>query len=252
MDNEHVHHIHPIAYIESDFTEKFGIPRQSGLVEGLCAKVVMQPEYSQMDAFRGLEEYSHIWLIWEFSQGIEKTQKEENIWNPTVRPPRLGGNVRVGVFATRSPFRPNQLGLSCVKLDHIVQTKDKRVVLFVRGADLLDGTPIYDIKPYIPYVDSRPQAEGGFTKKTKDYRLQVECEDRWLKMLPEEKRAPLLGVLSQDPRPSYHNDGDRIYGMKFAGFEVKFQVRENVLKVKEIHTDRRMDYLLGEKRQYNE
>lgn len=226
--------IHPIAYVESDFSHKFGIPRQSGLVEELCARVVLLPEYSNPDAFRGLEEYSHIWLIWQFNQMKETDKETKGEWHPTVRPPRLGGNERVGVFATRSPFRPNHLGLSCVKLDKIEQTKDKRIALLVRGADLMDKTPVFDIKPYLPYVDSKPEAEGSFTKDTRNYCLKVECEEKWLKILPEEKRTPLLGVLGQDPRPSYQNDENRIYGMRFAGFEVKFQVKENVLKVTKI------------------
>lgn len=234
--------IRPIAYIESDFSQKFGVPRQSGLVEELRARIVVEPEYSNPDAFRGLEAYSHLWLIWQFSKVVQQEKKASkksmsegnNSWHATVRPPRLGGNVRVGVFATRSPFRPNHLGLSCVKLDSIQQTEDKRMVLWVRGADLLDGTPIFDIKPYLPYVDSRPEAKESFTNQTKEYALQVECDKTLLEKLPKEKQDALLGVLRQDPRPSYQNDSERVYGMSFAGFEVKFQVKDNVLQVTDI------------------
>ena len=213
-----------IAKIHSDFTAKFGIPRQSGLVQELSAQIIFEPEYRNPDALRGLEDYSHIWLLWEFSESIRKD------WSPMVRPPRLGGNKRMGVFATRSPFRPNPVGLSCVKLDHIEQTS-QGPVLHVLGADLLDGTPIYDIKPH---VDSHPEAVGGFAADYEDYHLEVECSEQLLSLIPQEKRKAVLGILAQDPRPSYQTDPNRIYGMEFAGMEIKFQVVENTLTVCQI------------------
>ena len=218
----------PVAKIRSDFPEKFGIPRQSGVVESLEAKIVFEPEFRVMDAVRGLEDFSHIWLIWEFSEAVRDT------WSPTVRPPRLGGNVRMGVFATRSPFRPNPIGLSCVKLLKVEQDEALGPVLTVAGADLMDGTPIYDIKPYIPYADCHPEAVGGFTTKVDMKPLTVDFPADLLTKVPEEKRDALIGVLEQDPRPRYQKDPGRVYGLSFAGLEVKFSVEAQILAVKEI------------------
>ena len=218
----------PIAHIKSDFSEKFGIPRQSGLVEELTAAVVFEPEYRDPSALRGLEGFSHVWLIWEFS----KARREG--WSPTVRPPRLGGNVRLGVFATRSPFRPNPLGLSCVRLLEIRQDRAQGPVLVVAGADLMDGTPIYDVKPYLPYADCKPDAVGGFAARPKGADLAVDCSPALLDRVPEDKRAALLAVLAQDPRPQYQDDPERVYGMAFAGLEVRFQVAGERLTVTEI------------------
>ena len=218
----------PVARIRSDFPEKFGIPRQSGVVESLEAKIVFEPEFRVMDAVRGLEDFSHIWLIWEFSEAVRDT------WSPTVRPPRLGGNVRMGVFATRSPFRPNPIGLSCVKLLKVEQDEALGPVLTVAGADLMDGTPIYDIKPYIPYADCHPEAQGGFTTKVDMKPLTVDCPSELLEKVPEGKRDALIGVLEQDPRPRYQKDPGRIYGLSFAGLEVKFSVEDQALTVKEV------------------
>ena len=216
----------PIAHIKSDFSEKFGIPRQSGLVEELTAAVVFEPEYRDPSALRGLEGFSHLWLIWEFSRSRG--------WSPTVRPPRLGGNKRLGVFATRSPFRPNPLGLSCVRLVEVRQDRALGPVLVVAGADLLDGTPIYDVKPYLPYADCKPDAVGGFAAQPKGADLEVDCPPELLEIVPEGKRAALLAVLAQDPRPQYQDDPDRVYGMAFAGTEVKFRVAGGRLRVTEI------------------
>ena len=218
----------PVARIRSDFPEKFGIPRQSGVVESLEAKIVFEPEFRVMDAVRGLENFSHIWLIWEFSEAVRDT------WSPTVRPPRLGGNVRMGVFATRSPFRPNPIGLSCVKLLKVEQDEALGPVLTVAGADLMDGTPIYDIKPYIPYADCHPEAVGGFTTKVDMKPLTVDFPAELLEKVPEEKRDAIIGVLEQDPRPRYQKDPGRIYGLSFAGLEVKFSVEAQALTVKEV------------------
>ena len=216
----------PIAHIRSDFSEKFGIPRQSGLVEELSATVVFEPEYRDISALQGLDGFSHLWLIWEFSK--------VRGWSPTVRPPRLGGNRRMGVFATRSPFRPNPLGLSCVRLREIRRDRALGPVLIVAGADLLDGTPIYDVKPYLPYADCRPDAVGGFAARPKEADLTVECPPALLDRVPADKRAALLAVLAQDPRPQYQDDPERVYGMAFAGLEVKFQVAGERLTVTEI------------------
>ncbi len=218
----------PIAHIRSDFSEKFGIPRQSGLVEELTAAIVFEPPYRIPEALRGIEGFSHLWLIWEFSQARREG------WSPTVRPPRLGGNKRLGVFATRSPFRPNPLGLSCVRLVEVKQDRNLGPVLTVAGADLLDGTPIYDIKPYLPYADCKPDAVGGFASIPKGADLAVDCPQKLLEAVPEDKRAALLAVLAQDPRPQYQDDPARVYGMVFAGLEVKFQVEGDVLTVVEI------------------
>ncbi len=222
--------IQPIAYMQSDFGGKFGIPRQSGLVDALRSTIVFQPEYRNADALRGIEGFSHLWIIWQFSQAVGKE------WSPTVRPPRLGGNTRMGVFATRSPFRPNNLGLSCVTLLGVERTEDLGTVLHVGGADLLDGTPIFDIKPYIPYCDCHPNALGGFTQEAGDYLLQVDFPAELLGVLPEEKRDAAVGVLSHDPRPSYQQQPGRVYGMTFAGCNIRFTVEDGVLHV--ISTER--------------
>ena len=217
--------VNKIAQIHSDFPSKFGIPRQSGIADALKATIIFEPEYRDANAVRGLEGFSHIWLIWQFSKAVGKA------WSPTVKPPRLGGNTRMGVFATRSPFRPNNMGLSCVKLEHIEYSRDKGPILYVSGADLLDGTPIYDIKPYLPYVDSKPEAIGGFADQHKTYELQVIFPQEWLALVPKDKQEALTQVLAQDPRPSYQADPERIYGMEFAQLEVKFIVQDNVLTV---------------------
>ena len=217
--------IQPIAYMQSDFGGKFGIPRQSGLVDALRSTIVFQPDYRNADALRGIEGFSHLWIIWQFSQAVGKE------WSPTVRPPRLGGNTRMGVFATRSPFRPNNLGLSCVTLLGVERTEDLGTVLHVGGADLLDGTPIFDIKPYISYCDCHPDALGGFTQEAGDYLLQVDFPAELLGVLPEEKRDAAVGVLSHDPRPSYQQQPGRVYGMTFAGCNIRFTVEDGVLHV---------------------
>ena len=218
----------PIAHIRTEFPEKFGIPRQSGLVEGLRGRVVFEPPYRQEEALRGLEEFSHLWLIWVFSKAVRQD------WSPTVRPPRLGGNRRMGVFATRSPFRPNPIGLSLVKLESIARTEEEGTVLLVSGADLLDGTPILDVKPYLPYADCRPEATGGFTDRTERRELTVELPPELAAQLPPDRLAALVGVLAQDPRPSYQKDPERVYGMAFADWEVRFTVDDPVLTVREI------------------
>ena len=218
--------LHIIARIRSDFPTKFGIPRQSGLVEDLRATVVFEPEYRNPDALRGLEEFSHLWLIWQFSQAVREN------WSPTVRPPRLGGNARMGVFATRSPFRPNPIGLSCVRLVGIEKDPELGHVLVVAGADLMDGTPILDIKPYLPYADSHPEALGGFTGNVGGKVLEVDFPPELLERVPEDKREALIGVLSRNPRPSYQHDPERVYGMAFAGLEVRFSVDGDVLHVR--------------------
>lgn len=219
------HSIQVIAHIRSDFSTKFGVPRQSGLVDALKSTVVFDPEYRSIDALRGLEDFSHIWLIWQFSGAVRDG------WSPTVRPPRLGGNTRMGVFATRSPFRPNPIGLSSVRLERIEHHPELGPILHVAGADLMDDTPIYDIKPYIPYADSHPDATGGFTSGLAERQLTVEFTTRWLTLVPQKQRDALLGVLAQDPRPTYQNDPDRIYGLSFGGLDVKFTVRDGVLTV---------------------
>ena len=218
----------PVAHIRSDFPTKFGIPRQSGLVESLRAAVVFTPEYRNPDALRGLEGFSHIWLVWVFSASVRQT------WSPTVRPPRLGGNARMGVFATRSPFRPNPIGLSSVRLAGVESTPDLGTVLRVRGADLMDGTPILDIKPYLPYGDCHPDAVGGFASAPAGAVLEVEIPPSLLAQVPEDRREALIGVLAQDPRPHYQKDSDRVYGFGFAGLEVRFTVSEGHLTVREI------------------
>lgn len=222
--------IRPIAKMHSDFSDKFGIPRQSGLVEELRSTIVFEPEYRNPDALRGLEDFSHIWIIWQFSEAVRQG------WSPTVRPPRLGGNTRMGVFATRSPFRPNNLGLSCVRILGLEQTAKYGTVIHVGGADLLDQTPILDIKPYIPYSDSKPEASGGFTDHTGDFILEVDFPPDLLEKLPEEKRSAAIGVLSHDPRPSYQRNSERVYGLSFAGYDIRFTVSGKRLAVCEVHT----------------
>ena len=217
-----------IATIRSDFPTKFGIPRQSGLVEELRATVVFEPEYRSPDALRGLEDFSHLWLIWQFSEAVRDK------WSPTVRPPRLGGNTRMGVFATRSPFRPNAIGLSAVKLEGVELHTTEGPVITVSGADLMDGTPILDIKPYIPYADSHPEAREGFTSGGWERMLEVEFPPELLARVPEDKRAALTGVLANDPRPSYQKDPERVYGLPFGGLEVRFTVSGQVLTVRAV------------------
>ena len=220
--------ITPIAHIRTDFGSKFGVPRQSGVVDELRARIVFEPAYRNPDALRGMEDFSHLWLIWHFSE-----VKQEG-WSPTVRPPRLGGNTRMGVFATRSPFRPNPLGLSSVRIVGIDLHTPEGPVITVAGADLMDGTPIFDMKPYIAYADSHPDAKGGFIEGLTDRSVQVVCDESHLTPLPEETRKSLLAVLAHDPRPTYQNDPDRVYGMKFAGHNVRFTVADGVLTVVEI------------------
>ena len=219
--------IKQIAYIRSDFVEKFGIPRQSNLAD-TRAEIHFLPEYQNADALREIEAYDYLWLIWEFSESIRDT------WSPTVRPPRLGGNKRCGVFATRSPFRPNPIGLSCVRLLGIEKRPEKGMVVEVEGADLMDGTPILDIKPYLPYVDCMPDARGGFADRVKGYALEVEIPEKLLLKLPNEQQGCVREILAEDPRPSYQNDPDRVYGMEYAGYEIKFRVKDYRLTVCEI------------------
>lgn len=214
-----------IGRIITDFSSKFGLPRQSGLIEDITGKIVFEEEFRVPEAFRGLEEFSHIWLVWQFSEAVRDG------WSPTVRPPKLGGNKRVGVFATRSPFRPNSIGLSSVKLERIDYSDKDGPVLYVSGCDLMDGTPIYDIKPYLPYTDSHPDASGGFTDTLSDSSLKAVIPDDLLSVIPENKRKTLISVLSQDPRPSYQNDPERVYGFGFAGCEIRFTVSDGILTV---------------------
>lgn len=214
-----------IARIYTDFKDKFGIPRQSGIAADTVGKIVFEKEYRRPEALRGIDGYSHLWLLWEFSEAI----REE--WSPTVRPPRLGGNRRVGVFATRSPFRPNPIGLSSVKLVRVLHTDDEGDVLIVTGADILNGTPIYDIKPYLKYTDSHEDAIGGFADGVLGYRLEVSFPENLLARIPEEKRSALISVLENDPRPSYKADGEREYGMIFSDYEVFFKVSDGILTV---------------------
>lgn len=219
-----------IARVHTDFPTKFGIPRQSGLVEELKSTLIFEPEFRDANALRGIEQFSHLWLIWQFSQ----TAREG--WKPTVRPPRLGGNTRVGVFATRSPFRPNPIGLSSVRLERVEMDTANGPVLHLACADLMDGTPILDIKPYIPYSDIHPDALDGYTAQTIRHHLEVHFPDQWLNRVPEDKRGALMGVLAQDPRPSYQDDPQRIYGFDFAGMEVKFCVRGDELWVSSVES----------------
>lgn len=223
--------IHPIAIIRTDFPEKFGIPRQSGLAASLQARIVFEPQFRNHDALRGLEDFSHIWLIWEFSANM----RPEGEWQPTVRPPRLGGNKSMGVFATRSPFRPNPLGLSCVELEGIEYDDPEGPVMLVRGADLMDGTPIYDIKPYIRYADSRPHAVCGYVEELKERSLKVVLPHDVAEKVSDKTKLPaLLQTLGLDPRPSYHDDPGRVYGLSFAGMNVRFSVSDGVLAVHDI------------------
>ena len=217
-----------IARMKSDFPTKFGIPRQSGLVEELRSTIIFEPEFRNADALRGLEDFSHLWIIWQFSEAVRSG------WSPTVRPPRLGGNTRMGVFATRSPFRPNNIGLSSVKILGIENTEEFGAVIHVGGADLMDGTPIFDIKPYIPYSDCHTDAVGGFTQTADDFLLTVDIADDLLAKVPIEKREALIGVLSHDPRPSYQKDSDRIYGLEFSSMNVRFQIADGKLTVIQI------------------
>ena len=216
-----------IAHIRNDFKTKFGIPRQSGLVNDITSAIVFEPEYRDASAFRDIEQFSHLWIIWQFSEAVRDD------WSPTVRPPRLGGNKRVGVFATRSPFRPNAIGLSSVKLEGVELT-DAGPVLYVSGADLMDGTPIFDIKPYLPFTDCHTDAVGGFADEKYDYALKVEIEPALLNTIPDDKREGLLGILAQDPRPSYQDDESRVYGFEYAQYEVKFTVSDGTLTVIDI------------------
>ena len=217
-----------IAHIESDFKEKFGIPRQSGLVPQTRARIVFEKEYRVADALRGIEGFSHLWLIWSFSRA------ERDTWSPTVRPPRLGGNTRMGVFATRSPFRPNPIGLSCVTIEEVQPDSPEGPVIIVGGADLMDGTPIYDIKPYLPYVDSHPDARGGFGAEQLGHALEVDFPPELLERIKADKREAIIGILKEDPRPSYQNDPQRIYGVSFAGKNVKFTVSDGRLTVADV------------------
>ena len=221
--------IQVIARMHSDFSTKFGIPRQSGLVEELRSTIIFEPEFRNPDALRGIEDFSHLWIIWQFSEAVRQG------WSPTVRPPRLGGNTRMGVFATRSPFRPNNLGLSSVRLLGVEHTEKYGTVLHVGGADLMDGTPIFDIKPYIPYGDCHPEATGGFTDKAGEFLLNVVFPEALLNQLPADKREAAVGVLSHDPRPSYQRKPDRVYGLTFAGFDIRFKVNEDILTVLEVN-----------------
>ena len=221
--------MHIIARMKSDFPTKFGIPRQSGLASSLRSTIIFEPEYRSADALRGIEGFSHLWVIWQFSEAIRET------WSPTVRPPRLGGNQRMGVFATRSPFRPNPIGLSSVQLLGVEMTEKFGCVLHVAGADLMDGTPIYDIKPYIPYCDCHPNATGGFTDTASEFLLKVDFPTPLLNLLPPEKHTAAIEVLSHDPRPSYQRKPDRIYGVSFAGFDIRFSVQDATLTVLEVN-----------------
>lgn len=217
-----------IARIHNDFHSKFGIPRQSGLAAGMLSTVVFEKPYRDPEALRGIEEYSHVWLIWRFSESVRDG------FSPTVRPPRLGGNQRMGVFATRSPFRPNAIGLSSVRLVAVEKTAEEGTVLIVEGADLMDGTPILDIKPYIAYTDAHPDAKGGFSDAVRDYALKVEFPSELFTRIDEEKRAVVTELLRQDPRPSYQQDEDRLYGMSFGRWEIRFRVKDGVLTVEEV------------------
>ena len=220
-----------IARMKSDFPSKFGIPRQSGLVQQLRSTIIFEPEYRNADALRGLEDFSHLWIIWQFSKAVRQD------WSPTIRPPRLGGNTRLGVFATRSPFRPNNLGLSSVEIIGLEHTEQYGTVIHVAGADLMDGTPIFDIKPYIPYSDCHPEATGGFTDTADDFILDVDIPHPLLNKLPEQKRQAVIGILSHDPRPSYQKDAQRVYGLSFAGFNIRFTVNEKQLTVVSIENE---------------
>lgn len=233
-----------IARIHTNFPAKFGVPRQSGVISSLKGTVVFEPAYRNPDAVRGLEEFSHLWLLWEFSEA------KREAWSPTVRPPRLGGNVRKGVFATRSPFRPNPIGLSSVKLDRVEMDPELGPVLHVSGIDMMDGTPIYDIKPYIVYTDSHPEAVSGFATQPADYLLEVDFPDELLQQVPEDLRESLIEVLAHDPRPQYHDDPEKVYGMAFGGMEVKFKVRDLRLTVLAVHEKDKPKKSLGKTTKY--
>ena len=220
--------IQVIARMHSDFATKFGIPRQSGIVQELRSTIVFEPEYRNADALRGMEGFSHLWMLWQFSEAVRTG------WSPTVRPPRLGGNTRMGVFATRSPFRPNNLGLSCVRFLGLEETKEFGTVIHVGGADLMDGTPIFDIKPYVPYADCQPEALNGFTGGTEGDLLEVDFPASLLEKLPENKRQAAIGILAHDPRPSYQKDSQRVYGVTFAGFDIRFTVADDLLTVQDV------------------
>lgn len=220
--------IKPIARIHTDFSEKFGVPRQAGLAPSLTGKIVFEPEYRNVRAVKELDGFSHIWLIWEF------TQCSDSKFSPTVRPPRLGGNRRVGVFASRSPFRPNRLGLSCVKIEKIETGGENAPIITVSGVDMTDGTPIYDIKPYIPIADCIPTASEGYTAQTKKYKINVSCDEKLLSIIPENKRQALLELLSNDPRPAYNDEEGKEYGVTFAGFNIRFKYENNGLSVTQI------------------
>ena len=221
------HQIEVIGHIETDFKEKFGIPRQSGIIKELTGKIIFAKKYRNPDAIRGIEKFTHLWLLWQFSENV----REDWDWSPTVRPPRLGGSEKKGVFATRSPFRPNNIGLSCVELEHVEIDKDKGPLIFVRGADLLDGTPIYDIKPYIPYTDAHPQATCSFAAADWERKLEVDFPESLLQQIVPSKQVSLIKVLEQDPRPAYKEDSDNEYGLKFADYDVKFVVKNKTLIV---------------------
>lgn len=221
-----------IAHIETDFSEKFGIPRQSGLVEELRARIVFEPEFRSPDAVRGLDGYDYIWLVWQFSTVVQAGQDGTN-WRPTVRPPRLGGNTRLGVFATRSPFRPNRIGLTVVRLIRM-EEENGRITLVVSGADLMDGTPIVDIKPYLPYVDSVPDAVGGFTEQTERHHLTVDFPEKLKKYVPKQNLPAVMGLLAQDPRPAYQHDGKRVYGVPYGEVDIRFVVEGDTLTVVEV------------------
>lgn len=229
MQNEQT--VRPVAYIRTDFKEKFGIPRQSGRVPSLVGRIVFYPEFRNPDALRGIEGFSHLWLLFDFSEA------HRDAWSPTVRPPRLGGNTRIGVFASRSPFRPNPIGLSSVRLLSVEHTKDEGDVLLVAGADLLDGTPIYDIKPYLPFTDCHPDAVGGYADGVRDHRLNVDFPESLLAKIPEDKRAAICDCLAEDPRPSYQDLPERLYSMRFAAFDIHFFVRDNTVFVTAVDSD---------------
>lgn len=217
-----------IARIYNDYTDKFGIPRQGRLADKVESRIEFEKEYRNPDAIRGMDGFSHLWLIWEFSENKDAG------WSPTVRPPRLGGNKRMGVFATRSPFRPNPIGLSCVKIERIDLECKNAPVIYVTGADILNGTPIYDIKPYLAYTDSVPDASGGFAEEFTDFKIDVICDEKYLAVIPKDKRPGLMQILSQDPRPAYQQDDSRIYGFLYGDYEIKFTVKDNILTVTNI------------------
>lgn len=219
-----------IAKIQTDMSDKFGIPRQSGIVKELTGKIIFEPEFRVKEALNGIEEFSHLWLLWEFSEN------KRDSWSPTVRPPRLGGEKRKGVFATRSPFRPNPIGMSCVKLERVEYTKALGPIIYVSGVDLMNGTPIYDIKPYITYTDCVPDAVQGFAEEYKNYALNVDFPQELLDRIPKEKQAALIGILRHDPRPAYQNTPDRIYGVRYMNFDVHFKVKNDTLTVTDINT----------------